>query len=60
MLLVGIDWAESQHAVCLLDAGGAVRRRLTIPHSVVGLRRLREAIAALEGRVSGTLEKSAA
>ena len=31
MLYVGVDWAEAEHAACLLDAAGAVVRRLTIP-----------------------------
>jgi transposase len=45
MLFVGIDWAEAEHAVCLLAASGAVLRRLRVPHSAAGLRRLRAAIA---------------
>jgi transposase len=48
MLVVGIDWAEVQHAACLLDAGGTVQGRLTIPHSSAGLERLHMAIAARE------------
>ena len=31
MLYVGVDWAEAQHAACLVDVGGRVLRRLTIP-----------------------------
>jgi len=30
---VGVDWAEAQHAVCLVNAAGVVVRRLTIPHT---------------------------
>jgi transposase len=45
MLMVGIDWAEAEHAVCLLATSGAVLRRLRVPHSAAGLRRLRAAIA---------------
>jgi transposase len=48
MLLVGIDWAETEHAVCLLDDAGAVRRRLRVPHSAAGLGRLRAAVAEQE------------
>ena len=48
MLLVGIDWAEAQHAACLLTPDGVVRRRLTVAHSPAGVRQLREAIAAVE------------
>jgi len=48
MLSVGVDWAEAEHAACLLDATGAVVRRLTIPQRRAGLARLRAAIAAVE------------
>lgn len=48
MLLVGIDWAEAQHAACLLAADGAVMRRLPVPHTPAGLRRLQTAIAEAE------------
>jgi transposase len=48
MLYVGVDWAETPHAACLVDAAGTVVRRLTIPHTPAGLRRLREAIAVAE------------
>ena len=47
MLYVGVDWAEAEHAACLLDAAGAVVRRLTIPQRRAGLARLRAAIAAV-------------
>jgi hypothetical protein len=45
MLLVGIDWAQAEHAACLMDAAGAVRRRLRVPHSAAGLQRPRAAVA---------------
>jgi transposase len=45
MLLVGIDWAEAEHAACLLAPDGAVLRRLPVPHTPAGLRRLQMAIA---------------
>ena len=48
MLYVGVDWAEAEHAACLVDGAGAVVRRLTIPQRPVGLARLRAAIAAAE------------
>jgi transposase len=48
MLYVGVDWAEAEHAACLLDAAGAVVGRLTIPQRRAGLARLRAAIAAVE------------
>jgi len=48
MLFVGVDWAETQHAACLVVAAGTVVRRLTIPHTPAGLARLRAAITAAE------------
>ena len=55
MLYVGVDWAEAEHAACLLDAAGAVVRRLTIPHRRAGLARLRAAIAAVEPEPAAVL-----
>jgi transposase len=48
MLFVGVDWAEAQHAACLMDASGRVIRRLTVPHTAVGLKGLHVAIGAVE------------
>ena len=55
MLYVGVDWAEAEHAACLLDAAGAVVRRLTIAHRPAGLARLRAAIAAVEPEPAAVL-----
>jgi hypothetical protein len=48
MLLVGIDWAETEHAACLLSAHGEVLRRLRIGHDVAGVDKLAATIGALE------------
>lgn len=48
MLLVGIDWAEARHAVCLLAADGTLVRRLSIPHDPGGLQRLHTALTEAE------------
>lgn len=48
MLLVGIDWAESEHAACLLSAQGEVLRRLRIGHDVTGIERLIATIGEFE------------
>ncbi|MGH3093355.1 MAG: IS110 family transposase [Gaiellaceae bacterium] len=48
MLLVGIDWAESEHAACLLSAQGDVLRRLRIGHDVAGVDKLTAMIGELE------------
>ena len=55
MLYVGVDWAEAEHAVCLLDAAGAVVRRLTIPQRRAGVALLRAAIAAIEPESAAVL-----
>jgi hypothetical protein len=55
MLLVGVDWAEAEHAACLLDPVGGVQQRLKIPHSPAGLRRLQAAIAEHEPNAAEVL-----
>jgi transposase len=37
---VGLDWATTTHAVCVLDDTGTVRWRGTVPHSAAGLAEL--------------------
>jgi Transposase len=45
VLLVGIDWAERHHDVCLIAADGDVVARERIPDGVAGVARLHELIA---------------
>ncbi len=46
MVFVGLDWASTAHAVCVLDDTGTVQWRGSVPHSADGLaelvRRLRQ------------------
>ena len=37
---VGLDWAATAHAVCVLDEAGAVQWRGSVPHSAAGLAEL--------------------
>ncbi|MGY1712814.1 IS110 family transposase [Geodermatophilus sp. SYSU D00758] len=39
-LFAGVDWASVDHAVCVVDAAGAVLWRHTVSHSRAGLARL--------------------
>src|SRR5919112_1069890 len=39
-VFAGIDWASTDHAVCVVDAAGAVLWRHTVTHSRAGLTRL--------------------
>ena len=45
MLLVGIDWAERHHDVCLMAADGGVLARERVTDGVAGVARLHELIA---------------
>jgi Transposase len=45
VLLVGIDWAERHHDVCLMAADGSVLARERIADGVAGVARLHELIA---------------
>lgn len=45
MIFVGIDWAEATHAVCVLDEGGSILARATIPDSLAGVRQLHSILA---------------
>jgi transposase len=55
LLLVGIDWAETQHAICLLTPAGTVITRFTIGHDVAGVQQLQAAIAAQEPEAAAVL-----
>ena len=48
MILVGIDWGETEHAACLLTPAGVVQHRLRVPHTAEGLRQLQQVITAVE------------
>ncbi|MFV2064252.1 MAG: IS110 family transposase [Chloroflexota bacterium] len=39
-MYVGIDWASTEHAICIVDAAGRVIDRFTIAHSAEGFERL--------------------
>lgn len=36
----GVDWARNDHAVAIVDAGGCIEERFTVPHSGAGIRAL--------------------
>ena len=46
MLLVGIDWAERHHDVCVMATDGRVLARERIADGVAGVARLHELIAS--------------
>jgi len=41
----GIDWASADHAVCIVDAAGAVVSRFTVAHTAEGLQALVRGLA---------------
>jgi transposase len=46
VLYVGIDWAEEEHAICVLDEQGAVLAERRIPDTLVGSRELQALLAS--------------
>ena len=46
-VFAGVDWASADHAVCVIDAAGAVLWRHTVSHSRAGLTRLTARLAEL-------------
>ena len=49
MLLVGIDWAERHHDVCVMAADGRVLARERIADGVAGVARLHEPAEVVVG-----------
>ncbi len=51
MVLMGIDWGEEHHDVCLVDADGKVVARKRVPNGLVGVTQIHELVAehAAEG-----------
>ena len=46
MIFVGIDWAESHHDVCMLDADGSLLAKGRVPDGVEGVARLHEMVSS--------------
>lgn len=42
---VGLDWASAEHAVCVIDEGGAVHSQFAVAHSAAGVATLRQQLA---------------
>ncbi|RKL63254.1 IS110 family transposase [Thermoanaerobacteraceae bacterium SP2] len=47
MLYVGIDWADTQHRVSIIDSQGVEKANFTIPHTREGLEHLKEKLIKL-------------
>src|SRR3954470_10415464 len=55
-VVAGVDWASTDHAVCVIDAAGTVLWRHTISHSRAGLSRLTTPLGEL-GVSRGGIER---
>ena len=44
----GLDWASQSHAVCIIDAQGAIRERLDVAHNAAGLMQLQRRLQRYE------------
>ena len=45
----GLDWASQTHAVCIIDAQGAVRERFDVTHDAAGLETVKPGALAEAG-----------
>ena len=54
---VGLDWAVHTHAVCVIDAAGAVRDRFEIAHDHDGLAELMRRLARFDASVRIAIER---
>ena len=54
---VGLDWAVHSHAVCVIDAAGAVRERFEIAHDREGLAELMRRLARFGASVRIAIER---
>lgn len=59
---VGVDWAQDEHAVCVLDKGGGVVTRFAANHSDAGLLALRKRLqrVAPAGELPVAIERPSA
>lgn len=56
-VFVGLDWAVHMHAVCIIDASGAVRDRFEIAHDRQGLAELMRRLARFGTSVRIAIER---
>jgi len=56
-VFAGLDWAVHTHAVCIIDASGAVRDRFEIPHDRQGLAELMRRLARFGPSVRIAIER---
>jgi transposase len=56
-VFAGLDWAVHTHAVCLIDAAGAVRERFEVTHDRDGLAELMRRLARYGTRVRIAIER---
>ena len=56
-VFVGLDWAVHTHAVCVIDAAGAVLERFEIAHDREGLSELMRRLARFGERVRIAIER---
>jgi hypothetical protein len=54
---VGLDWAVHSHAVCVIDASGAVRERFEIAHNRDGLAELMRRLARFGASLRIAIER---
>lgn len=56
-VLVGIDWGDGSHAVCVIDGGGQVLDRFTVDHDRQGLADLVSRLRKWRGEIRIAIER---
>jgi len=56
-VFAGLDWAVHTHAVCIIDASGAVRDRFEVAHDRQGLAELMRRLARIDASVRIAIER---
>jgi transposase len=58
MFWIGIDWADSKHDVCVLNAEGDIHSEFEFGNDVDGFEKLRKRIKRLNGEIRINIERS--
>lgn len=56
-LYAGLDWAKAEHALCVVDERGAVKLKLSVPHTAEGLTQMVNALRRLPEPPSIAIER---
>lgn len=58
MFLIGVDWADEKHDICILNAEGQIHSEFTLSNDSAGFEKLRKRIKRLNAAVRFNIERS--